>query len=88
MLPHSPSSSLIMGPCLNSWPYSVSRYTGCFLLLGSFVRRETWYHSRLRDDIDLGLEEDVLEDVMESKRKARGRRPFLCGGEKVNDTSA
>ena len=52
------------------------------------MRRETWYHSRLRDDIDLGLEEDVLEDVMESKRKAKGRRPFLCGGEKVNDTSA
>lgn len=35
--------------------------------------------------MDLGLE-NVFEDVKESERKARERRPFLCGGEKVNDS--
>ena len=51
------------------------------------MRRETWYHSGLQGDIDLGLE-NVFEDLKESERKARERRPFLCGREKVNDTSA
>lgn len=86
---HPVKAPLIMGPCLNSWSYSVSRINWLFPVTGQLCEKRDLVPQQVkRYDIDLGLEEDVLEDVMESERKARGRRPFLCGGEKVNDTSA